>query len=98
MTSIEKKIEQAFSKSVERHGGISVKMGVLHFSGLPDRMALLPGGVMFFAEIKDRGEKPKAIQALVHRKIRALGFEVIVIDDESQIAPLLQKFTNLKVK
>lgn len=45
-------------------------------SGVPDRIILLPGGAVVFAELKRPGEKPRALQTVEHERLRRLGFQV----------------------
>lgn len=80
----EKYIERALVKHVETQGGLCIKLLTNHFLGLPDRMILLPGGKILFAELKSKGQKPRKIQEVVHNKLRTLGFRVLVIDDVEQ--------------
>lgn len=81
----EKYIERTLVKHVETLGGLCIKLLTNHFLGLPDRMVLLPGGKMFFVELKSAGQKPRKIQTVVHSKLRTLGFTVLVIDNVEQI-------------
>lgn len=81
----EKYIERTLVKRVEALGGLCIKLLTNHFLGLPDRMVLLPGGKMLFVELKSTGQKPRKIQTVVHSKLRALGFTVLVIDNVEQI-------------
>lgn len=81
----EKYIERALVKRVEALGGLCIKLLTNHFLGLPDRMVLLPGGKILFVELKSTGQKPRKIQTVVHSKLRALGFTVLVIDNVEQI-------------
>lgn len=76
----EKKIEKYLVTSVERLGGLCVKFPPLFFRGFPDRIVLLPGGLIIFVELKAPSEKPRLIQTKVHGKLKALGFRVEVID------------------
>ena len=80
----EKYIERSLVKYVETLGGLCIKLLTNHFLGLPDRMVLLPGGKIYFVELKSTGQKPRKIQALVHNKLRDLGFTVLVIDHVEQ--------------
>ena len=76
----EKVFERELSKFVEESGGIAVKLLSQFIKGLPDRMFLLPGGVVIFVEFKSTGKMPTKIQSYIHAKIRALGFLVYVVD------------------
>jgi hypothetical protein len=69
-------------KYVESLGGWAVKLSALHVSGLPDRLVLLPGGRVVFVELKAPGRRPRKIQLKVHDRLRGLGFEVLIINNE----------------
>jgi len=88
----EKILERKLSWEVERLGGWSLKLLSTHITGLPDRICLLPGGKIFFAEIKTTKKKPKKIQIWVHNKIQALGFRVEIIDQSEQIKALINDY------
>ena len=47
--------------------------------GAPDRLVLLPGGVVRFVECKGRGGRLSASQRREHARLRALGCEVWVV-------------------
>jgi len=88
----EKILEKKLSMEIEKLGGWSLKLLSTHVTGLPDRMCLLPGGRVFFAEVKTTKEKPKRIQIWVHNKIRALGFRVEIIDQSEKIKELIRYY------
>lgn len=73
-------IESLLTRTIKRRGGWCIKLICTHITGLPDRLCLMPGGKMAFAELKTTGKKPTPIQKAVHSKLRAMGFEVEVID------------------
>ncbi len=87
----EKTIEQKFREAVKAAGGLAVKFASPGFDGVPDRLALLPGGRMAFVEVKAKGEKPRPLQLARHRLLRRLGFKVYVLDDESQIGGIIDE-------
>ena len=87
----EKQIEQSLVKAVKNMGGIAPKFVSPGFDGMPDRLVLLPGGVMAFAELKAPGKKPRPLQLARHRLLRELGFKVYVIDDIAQIGGMLDE-------
>lgn len=87
----EKEIEQKLVKEVKRHGGICPKFVSPGFSGMPDRIILLPKGKFAFAELKAPGEKPRPLQLSRHRLLRKLGFEVYVIDGTEQIGGVIHE-------
>ena len=87
----EKTIEQKFRAAVKAAGGLAVKFASPGFDGVPDRLALLPRGRMAFVEVKAPGKKPRPLQLARHRQLRQLGFNVYVLDDESQIGGMVDE-------
>ena len=87
----EKTIEQKFGTAVKAAGGLAVKFASPGFDGVPDRLALLPGGRMAFVEVKAPGKKPRPLQLARHRLLRRLGFKVYVLDDEGQIEKIISE-------
>lgn len=82
---MERKIERYLINEVERLGGLAIKFPPLFFRGFPDRIVLLPGGVIVFVETKAPGETPRLIQRKVHARLRGLGFRVEVLDSYESI-------------
>ncbi len=87
----EKTIEQKFRAAVKAAGGLALKFTSPGFDGVPDRLALLPGGRMAFVEVKAPGEKPRPLQLARHRLLRQMGFKVYVLDDEGQIEKIISE-------
>lgn len=87
----EKIIEQKFRAAVRVAGGVAVKFVSPGLDGMPDRLALLPGGRMAFVEVKAPGKKPRPLQEARHRMLRRLGFKVYVLDDEGQIGGIIDE-------
>lgn len=58
------------------HGARCLKFESPGFTGVPDRMILLPGGHIVFVEMKQPGKKERVRQVYVQGLLRALGFEV----------------------
>lgn len=88
----EKVIEKLLCDIVHKHKGWCIKLLCTFITGLPDRLVLLPGGVIFFAELKSTGKKPTAIQLERHTRLRRLGFKVYVIDGTEQLKTILEKY------
>ena len=87
----EKTLEQKFVKAVKAAGGVALKFASPGFDGVPDRLALLPGGRLAFVEVKAPGQKPRALQLARHEMLRRLGFQVHVLDDEGQIGGIIEE-------
>ena len=86
----ESTIEARLRKAVERAGGRCLKWVSPGHTGVPDRIILMPGGRVYFAETKAPGEKERPRQEYVHRKLRGLGFKVFSsVDSDERIAEIV---------
>lgn len=74
----ENRVEKTLRESVKARGGWAIKL-LPSVSGLPDRMVLLPGGRLIFVELKSPTGTVAAHQTVIHDRLRALGFEVLVL-------------------
>ena len=86
----EKLIETKLGKAIKDMGGWSIKLLSTFVKGLPDRMCLLPTGIIFFVELKSTGKKPTIAQKIIHKKLRSLGFNVYVIDSLFMLDGLIE--------
>ena len=91
MVESEKLVERKLVELTKINNGMCIKLLCNHILGLPDRLCLFPGGKLAFVELKTTGEKPKRIQIFMHKKLRALGFRVEVIDTVEELLTLLMK-------
>jgi len=74
----ETKVEGHLLVRAGAHGGFCLKLNSAWYVGIPDRLLLLPGGVVIFVETKTIGGEVSRKQAWWHRRLRALGFRVEV--------------------
>ena len=82
----EKIIEEYLGKKVKDVlKGIAYKFTSPGRWSVPDRICLLPGGVVKFVELKAPGKKPTEGQLREHKRLRALGFQVDVIDSKEGV-------------
>lgn len=91
MTKIisEKLLERKLSHQIKKRGGLAIKLNSFSYTGLPDRLILVPFGKVFFAEIKTTGKTPSHRQLLVMKILRAMGFKCYVIDDFESLTAFL---------
>lgn len=75
---LEKEIEAKLKKSVEEMGGRAYKLVSPGNFGMPDRMVLMPGGKMWFVELKTDTGRLSVSQCQQIRRLRSLGYEVRV--------------------
>ena len=83
---LESSLEAWMKKRVKAlgHGARCLKFVSPGFSGVPDRIILLPGGNLIFVEMKKPGEKERKRQEYVHGILRKLGFEVFATIDSME--------------
>lgn len=86
----EKHIEYRLRDKVKQFGGLAIKLTASGFTGLPDRLVLMPGGYVYFIELKNgnRGVL-SARQLVVHKILERLGFKVWIVKDEETLQEFL---------
>lgn len=87
----EKEIEKKLREETKARGGLALKFVSPGMSGMPDRLVLLPQGLMCFAELKAPGKKPRPLQLSRHQALRRLGFPVYVIDSAEGVREVLDE-------
>lgn len=87
---MEKAVEQYLRQQVKKVGGLALKLVCPGWTGVPDRLILMPGGRAYFAETKDLGKKPRPRQKYVHRVLQRLGFTVFVPDSYTAVDTVMK--------
>ena len=88
---LEKDIEKRLIKPVRALGGLCLKLECPGYTGMPDRLILLPGGRVLFVETKQPGKKERARQVLVQDSLRELGFTVYsTVDSVEKVAGIVE--------
>ena len=75
----EKDTEQWLRKKVEQMGGMAYKFTSPGNAGVPDRLVVFPGGLIYFVELKTSKGSVKPIQKWQQDKLRAMGCHVVTI-------------------
>ena len=86
---LERKIEEYLVRQIKRIGGKAYKWSSPSNRAVPDRLCILPKGIIKLVELKATGKKPTALQKKVHREIRVMGHEVLVIDSKASVDILI---------
>lgn len=86
----ENKIEAYLRKQVAQLGGIAYKFVSPGNVGVPDRLIVLPGGVIDFIELKAPGKKPTAKQEHQISRLRSRGANAWVIDSLEEVDRYIQ--------
>ena len=93
---LEKDVESHLTGQVERLGGRCVKFIPDIDNGMPDRIVMLPGGVLIWVELKNgEDETARKIQRMQHVKLRRLGQRVEVIRTKAEVDELLRAYRAL---
>jgi VRR-NUC domain. len=87
----EKTIERRLREKVKSLGGLALKFHSPYFTGMPDRMVLMPGGKIFFVELKSLDGKLSGRQKVVIPLLRNLGFSVFVVSCEDSLRYVLNE-------
>ena len=75
----EKQVEQYLVKKIKQLGGKAFKFVSPGNAGVPDRILILPGGKIIFAELKKPGGKTTPLQNVQIIGLTKLGCEVGII-------------------
>lgn len=76
----EGKIETYLKRRVKETGGRHRKLRWLSRNGAPDQFIWWPGPLIYFVEVKRPGGAVRKAQEVEHKRLRADGFNVLVID------------------
>ncbi len=79
MPESERDIEKFFVETVEGLGGVALKLEVKSRRGWSDRLAILPGGVVVFVELKKSKGKIAKLQKIRHTYLEALNHNVVYL-------------------
>lgn len=85
----ESEVERYLKKQVEANGGKCWKWVSPGRIGVPDRIVIMPGGVIAFVELKAPGKKERASQVRVQKILRDLGCIVFSSVDSKEKVNLL---------
>lgn len=97
MTKLEKEIEQKLRRAVELHGGRCLKWVCPGWSGVPDRIVLLPGARVHFIELKrPKGGKLSPLQVVWHKWLAQLGFYCFTLWDDEDVSNYIDFITEGK--
>lgn len=84
----ESSVERFLVKSVKSLGGYAIKLAPT-ISGLPDRLVILPNGIVRFAELKAPGGHARPQQLLWQKRLKELGFESAILNSKEAVKDFL---------
>ena len=86
----ETEVEKYLKKEVESRGGVCWKF-TSATSGVPDRVVLLPAGVIAFCEVKRLGALPRPQQVKRLLQIQRLGTTATWVDSKESVKEFLNE-------
>lgn len=84
-------IEKHLIRKAQARGGACLKFTSPGTAGVPDRIVVLPGGKIGFAEMKAPGKKPRRLQRAVLRVLYRLGCRVATIDNLKSVEGFVRR-------
>ena len=91
---LERDVEARLATLAHQAGGMCVKFIPDNKVGMPDRILMLPGGVLVWVETKKpKDGKVAAIQKHRHKQLRAIGQKVEVCWTKEQAAEIIEKYS-----
>lgn len=91
---LERDVESYLGRRVKALGGRCDKFTPDLNNGMPDRIVMLPGGVLIWVETKRcESEDARQLQKMQHLKLRRLGQRVEIIHTKREVDKLLSEVT-----
>lgn len=87
---LEKTIEAYLRNQVKKRGGIAFKFVSPGYNGVPDRLIVMPGGSMYFVEVKNERGRLSPMQVQCHKMLKALGVHVYVIWSKEDVDAFME--------
>ena len=91
MPLLERDIERYLVRRAIERGGVAYKWVSPGRVGVADRIVLLPGGVVWFVELKSSTGRLSPLQKLFAADMARLGMNYIVIRSKGEVDELLQR-------
>ena len=85
----ERDVERYLRERVKQLGGRAYKFVSPGNNGVPDRIVMLPGGKLFFVELKAPVKEKTALQDAQIDRISKLGQDVFVVDSKEKVDNIL---------
>ena len=88
---LEKQIEKWMKRQVEQMGGLFLKFVSPSNDGVPDRIVLLPGGKIWFVELKTEDGRVSKIQEYMIGKMERIGCKVVVVHGMTEAREAIER-------
>jgi hypothetical protein len=91
---LERTVEAHFVARTVRAGGEQRKIAYVGRRNAVDRLLVLPGGRVFFVELKRPGKTAREGQEREHNRLRAVGADVRVLDTLEAVDAFFKEITS----
>ena len=98
MKKDERDIEKWMREKIEQLGGVFMKWVSPGNDGVPDRIAILPGGCVYFIELKKDGERPRKLQRWQQTRLRRLGCDVRTVEGLREARQFIEEVVDRAVQ
>lgn len=88
---LERELEAWFTRQCKKLGLMTLKIQQRMGRGYPDRLLMLPGDRVAWAELKTLTGKLSPRQTLVHAQLRDAGHSVVVLRTKAEITEFLEE-------
>jgi hypothetical protein len=85
MPFLERDIERHLVRRTIEHGGVAYKWVSPGHVGVADRIVCLPGGVVWFVELKTATGRLSPLQKVFAADMRRMGMQYIVIRSKEEV-------------
>lgn len=92
----EKDIERFLVNSIKKLGGVAYKFVSPGNAGVPDRLIVMPGGKIYFVEIKTEKGVPTVLQCRQMDRLFSLGCDVTLLQGLEQVKNFLARISEVK--
>ena len=87
----ERDVERRLATGVRNLGGVAYKFVSPGMDGVPDRLIVLPGGVVWFVELKTESGRLSGLQIRQLNRLSALGCRTAVLYGSADVDRFLQE-------
>lgn len=92
----EKDIERFLVNSIKKLGGVAYKFVSPGNAGVPDRLIVMPGGKIYFVELKTEKGVPTVLQCRQMDRLFNLGCDVTLLQGLEQVKNFLARISEVK--
>lgn len=82
----EARLEKLLVDGIRRIGGLCFKLWFIGRRGAPDRIVIMPGGRLYFVEMKAPEGRLSKLQVRMHQLLEHYGFPVYTLWSEEEVA------------